>query len=98
MCPESIENLFTGEIIIIMKIVVACDKYKGSLSAVEVCNIIKSAIVDADKRMEVAIKPMADGGEGTVETMVESLRGKMVAVPVRGPLGKEVMAQYGIIG
>ncbi|MDD3777338.1 MAG: glycerate kinase [Actinomycetota bacterium] len=81
-----------------MKIVVACDKYKGSLSAVEVCNIIKSAIVDADKRMEVAIKPMADGGEGTVETMVESLGGKMVAVPVRGPLGKEVMAQYGIIG
>lgn len=81
-----------------MKIVVACDKYKGSLSAVEVCNIIKSAIVDADKRMEVAIKPMADGGEGTVETMVESLGGKMVAVPVRGPLDKEVMAQYGIIG
>lgn len=80
-----------------MKIVVACDKYKGSLSANEVCNIIAKSIKDIDNTIEVIVNPMADGGEGTVETLVESSNGKYVEVKVMGPLGEEITARFGII-
>ncbi|MDZ7839143.1 MAG: glycerate kinase [Actinomycetota bacterium] len=80
-----------------MKVVVACDKYKGNIGAMEICNIIKSAILDTDRKIEVVLRPMADGGEGTVETMVESRRGRYVTIPVKGPLGEDIQARFGII-
>jgi glycerate 2-kinase len=80
-----------------MKIVVACDKYKGSLSANEVCSIITGSIKDIDNTIEVISNPMADGGEGTVETLVESLRGRYVEMRVTGPLGDYIDSRFGII-
>ena len=80
-----------------IKILVASDKYKGSLPALEVCNIIKDTIKKIDKNIEAAVSPMADGGEGTVETLVESEKGRYVKLNVTGPLGKPVGAKFGII-
>ncbi|TET48693.1 MAG: glycerate kinase, partial [Actinomycetota bacterium] len=61
-----------------MKIVIASDKYKGSLSALEVCQIIGKVIKKIEPQVEVVMSPMADGGEGTVDNLVESLSGKFV--------------------
>ena len=72
-----------------MKIVIASDKYKGSLSALQVCTIIASTIKKLDPAIEAVISPMADGGEGTVDTLVESLNGEMVELEVTGPLGEK---------
>jgi len=80
-----------------IKILVASDKYKGSLPALEVCNIIKDTIKKIDKNIEAAVSPMADGGEGTVETLVESEKGRYVKLNVMGPLGEPVSAKFGII-
>jgi len=80
-----------------IKIIVACDKYKGNLSAFEVCNTIKNAILKVDGSIEVVINPMADGGEGTVETLVESFNGSFVNVKVKGPLNEDINARFGII-
>jgi glycerate kinase len=79
------------------KIVIACDKYKGNLSALEVCNIIKEAIVETGKDVEIVVSPIADGGEGTVDTLIESYRGMMFQIPVKNPLGNEINAKFGII-
>ena len=80
-----------------MKIVIACDKYKGSLSANQVCSIINDSIKDIDNTIEVIKNPMADGGEGTVETLVESQNGKYVEAVVMGPLGDDITAKFGML-
>jgi glycerate kinase len=79
------------------KIVIACDKYKGNLSALEVCNIIKEAIIQTGKDVEIVVNPIADGGEGTVDTLIESYRGMMIQIPVTNPLGNEINAKFGIL-
>ncbi len=79
------------------KIVVACDKYKGSLTAIQVCTIIKNAITDTTKDIEVIVNPMADGGEGIVSTLVESYRGRYIKFEVMGPTGKKVKSSFGLI-
>ena len=81
-----------------MKIVIASDKYKGSLSALEVCHVIGRTIKKLAPDIEVTLSPMADGGDGTVETLVESLEGKLVELKVKGPLGGPVKARFGMIG
>src|SRR5680860_835021 len=80
-----------------MKIVIACDKYKGSLSANEVCSIIAGSVKDIDNTIKVIINPMADGGEGTVETLVESFKGHYEELRVMGPLGDYINSRFGII-
>lgn len=80
-----------------MKVVVAIDSFKGSLSSAEAGNAAKDGIrraCDAD----VVVKPLADGGEGTTEALVEGLGGKYVYVLVTGPLGEKTNAKYGILG
>ena len=80
-----------------LRILVSSDKYKGSLSALEVCNTIKKSIMEIDGNVEVIVSPMADGGEGTVSTLVESQGGKYISLKVTGPLGKPVRARFGLI-
>jgi len=80
-----------------MKIVIASDKYKGSLSALEVCTIIGRTIKELDPEIAIEISPMADGGEGTVGTLVESLDGKIVEICATGPLGEKVRAELGMM-
>lgn len=79
-----------------MKFLIAMDSFKGSLSSVEAGNAVKRGIekvCDAS----IVVKPLADGGEGTTEALVEGLGGNYISIDVTGPLGKLVRARYGIL-
>jgi len=80
-----------------LKILIACDKYKGSLSASLVCRTIAEAIKDVDQSIYTEINPMADGGEGTLETLVESLGGRYIKAVVKDPLGKDIETKFGML-
>ena len=80
-----------------MKILIAIDSFKGSLSSKEAGKAIKTGILRVISDAEVLISPLADGGEGTVETLVEALGGRLETVRVKGPLFQEVEAHYGIL-
>lgn len=77
-----------------MKIVIAIDSFKGSLSSMEAGQAVKSAVLSLDDKAEVIVRPLADGGEGTVDAMREM--GRTETVSVSGPLGDRVEAQYAI--
>ena len=79
-----------------MKVVVAIDSLKGSLSSIEAGTAIKEGILRVTEA-EVVIKPLADGGEGTTEAFVEGFGGEYVSIAVTGPLGKQVTATYGYL-
>ena len=81
----------------IMKILIAIDSFKGSLSSKEAGEAIKSGILRVVPDADVVISPLADGGEGTVETLVDALGGSLETVRVKGPLFQEVEAHYGIL-
>ena len=80
-----------------MKILIAIDSFKGSLSSKEAGEAIKSGILRVVPDANVVISPLADGGEGTVETLVEALGGSLETVRVKGPLFQDVEAHYGIL-
>ena len=80
-----------------MKVVVAIDSFKGSLSSMEAGTAVAEGIYRADKEAEVTVRPLADGGEGTVEALTAGMNGKTEHVSVTGPLGNTVEASYGII-
>lgn len=81
-----------------MRIIVAPDSYKGSLSAVEAARIMADAIRTELPQAEVEVFPMADGGEGTVEAVLSGTGGRRVELSATGPLGSPVNTYYGIIG
>lgn len=81
-----------------MKIVIAPDSYKESLSALEVASAIEAGFREIYPDAEYIKLPVADGGEGTVEAMVAVTQGRMVEVAVTGPLGEPVQGFYGISG
>ena len=80
-----------------MKVVVAIDSFKGSLSSMEAGQAIAEGVKRVYQHAEVVIRPLADGGEGTVEALVEGMGGVFVTKEVTGPLGEKVGAVYGII-
>ena len=80
-----------------MKVVVAIDSFKGSLSSMEAGEAAKKGILKVVPEAEVIVRPLADGGEGTVEALVLGLGGKLETVKVTGPLGEKVNCVYGII-
>jgi len=81
-----------------MKIVIAPDSYKESLSALEVASAIEAGFREIFPEAEYVKIPVADGGEGTVEAMVAATQGNIVRLTVTGPLGKPVEAFYGLSG
>jgi len=81
-----------------MKIVVAPDSFKGSLTAIEVSDAIEKGIREVFPEAEIIKIPMADGGDGTVQCLVNATGGKILEEKVIGPLGNEVWAFYGILG
>jgi glycerate kinase len=81
-----------------MKIVIAPDSFKGSLPACEVSYNIEKGIRKVFESADIISIPMADGGEGTVRSLVDSTNGVIVNAKVRGPLLKEADAFYGILG
>lgn len=81
-----------------MKIVIAPDSYKESLSALEVASAIEAGFREIYPDAEYIKLPVADGGEGTVEAMVAATQGRVIEVEVTGPLGEPVSGFYGISG
>ncbi|GGP82231.1 glycerate kinase [Shewanella ulleungensis] len=81
-----------------MKIVIAPDSFKESLSALEVANAIEQGFKQIFPNAQYCKVPMADGGEGTVQAMVDATGGHIVERRVTGPLGTPVNAFYGILG
>lgn len=80
------------------KYVVAPDSFKESMTAKEVCDAMEKGIKKADSAAEVIKVPMADGGEGTVDSLVDATNSQRVIVEVTGPLGNKISAYYGILG
>ena len=81
-----------------MKIVIAPDSFKGSLTAKAVAEAIERGIKKIYEKAYTVKIPMADGGEGTVQSLVDGSRGEIIKVKVKGPLLNEVEAFYGILG
>lgn len=79
-----------------MKVVVAMDSFKGSLTSMEAGYAVKEGILKA-RDADVTVKPLADGGEGTTEALVQGLGGSLAEIEVTGPLGTSVNAKYGIL-
>ena len=80
-----------------MIITVAMDSFKGSLTSLEAGNAVRDGILSASSEHEVTVLPLADGGEGTLEALVEGLNGIYRTLDVTGPDGKQVTAKYGIV-
>lgn len=80
-----------------MNIVVAIDSFKGSLTSVEAGNAVKEAALKLNDKTEVFVRPLADGGEGTVEALSSGLGGNLIKATVKGPLFKPVNAEYCIL-
>lgn len=80
-----------------MKVTVAIDSLKGSLTSMEAGYAISEGITRVFPDAEVCVRPLADGGEGTVEALVKGMDGIYKKVKVTGPLGEKVDAAYGII-
>ena len=81
-----------------MKIVIAPDSYKGSLSAMEVGVTIKEVLALEIPGVQVHLIPMADGGEGTLDALLFSTSGRKVSTLAMGPLGEQIQTSYGILG
>lgn len=81
-----------------MKIVIAPDSFKESLTALAVASEIEAGFRDIYPHAEYRKLPMADGGEGTVQAMIDASGGKRIALRVTGPLGDQVSAFYGLMG
>ncbi|MBR5507148.1 MAG: glycerate kinase [Clostridia bacterium] len=80
-----------------MKVTIAIDSFKGSLSSMEAGRAVRDGISRVYEDSDIHIHPIADGGEGTVDAIVSSLGGEVRTVSVSGPLGENVDAFYGII-
>src|SRR5438477_6505262 len=81
-----------------MRILIAPDKFKGSLSAQEVSDNIALGVRDAISDAAIEIAPMADGGEGTADTICKARGGKWVTCSAHGPLGDPIEASYVWLG
>ena len=80
-----------------MKVVIAIDSFKGSMSSMEAGNAAKEGVLRAMPQAEVVVKPLADGGEGTTDALIEGMGGERVDIRVKGPYGESVDAHYGYI-
>lgn len=80
-----------------MKVIVAIDSLKGSISSLEAGEAIKSGVLKAISEAEVVVRPLADGGEGTVEALSLGMGGRLEEIEVTGPLGETVICTYGIV-
>lgn len=81
-----------------MKILIAPDSFKGSLSALEAAEAMAEGIKEWDSSLETVLLPAADGGEGTMVNLVEATGGTFQVHEVEDPLGRPVSARYGILG
>jgi glycerate kinase len=81
-----------------MRILIAPDSYKNALSALEVAKSLKSGLQKVFQDAEFEILPMADGGEGTVEALIDATQGDIITARVHDPLMRPVESSFGITG
>lgn len=81
-----------------MKIVIASDSYKGCLSSKQVASAVSVAVREKYPEAEILELAVADGGEGTVEALIDSFSGVIVNAEVSDPLGRKIIAGYGMAG
>ena len=81
-----------------MKIVIAVDSFKGCLSSSSIAEAVEEGILNVLPGCEIIKVPIADGGEGTVEALVDATRGKIITLPVHNPLMQPIRASYGMTG
>ncbi|MEK4758852.1 glycerate kinase [Viridibacillus sp. FSL E2-0187] len=81
-----------------MKIVVSPDSFKGSLTAIEAAKAMVAAIHEINPEIETVLLPVADGGEGTLEPLLEATNGHIISLQVQDPIGRLVEAEYGVLG
>lgn len=81
-----------------MKFILAPDSFKESMTAKEVCIAMEKGIKKVNPNIECIHVPMADGGEGTMQSLIDATGGEIYSLEVVGPLGHKVKAQYGILG
>lgn len=81
-----------------MKFVLAPDSFKESMTAKKAALAMEKGVKAVFPDAECVIVPMADGGEGTVESLISMTNGEMIKTEVLGPLGESVMAEYGLLG
>ena len=81
-----------------MKIVIAPDSFKGSLTALQVAEAIEVGLRRVFPDAAIEKIPMADGGEGTVQSLVDATGGQILTAQVLDPLGNSINAQYGVLG
>ncbi|WP_295558765.1 glycerate kinase [uncultured Hyphomicrobium sp.] len=81
-----------------MKIVIAPDSFKENLTSLEVASELETGLRRVWPNAEYIKVPMADGGEGTVQSLVDATGGRIVKCAVTGPLGQKVLASYGLLG
>ncbi|WP_432363317.1 glycerate kinase [Sporosarcina sp. UB5] len=81
-----------------MKVILAPDSFKGSLTAIEAAEAMAAGVRDVNPDIQTVLLPAADGGEGTMRSLVDATKGKYVSVTVEDPLGRPICATYGILG
>jgi glycerate kinase len=81
-----------------MKILVAPNAFKEALSAKEAAEAIQGGLLRALPESNIIILPIADGGDGTIEVLVEATKGRLIQAEVTGPLGEKRLADFGILG
>lgn len=81
-----------------MKVLVALDSFKGSISSIEGGKAVVEGILPVFPDADIVTLPLADGGEGTVNALVHATNGRYIMIPVTGPLNENVIATYGILG
>lgn len=79
------------------RVLIAPDSFKGTMTATEVCRVIRKAFLQVNPRLDVCCLPMADGGEGTVDAFLAALGGERRIARVHGPLFAALDAQFGIL-
>ena len=79
-----------------MKVVIAIDSFKGSITSIQAGNCAAEGVKRVYPNAETIVLPIADGGEGTVEALVNGLGGRIEKVKVKNPLGEEIVAEYGV--
>ncbi|MCX8130451.1 MAG: glycerate kinase [Clostridia bacterium] len=80
-----------------MRVLIAMDSFKGSLTSFEAADAVEKGLKRVFKNASVEKVAVADGGEGTVDALVQSLDGEFVSIEVSDPLGNKVQARYGIV-
>ena len=80
-----------------MNVLIAIDSFKGSLSSLQAGTAVRETILRLDHRADITVKPLADGGEGTVEALAQGANGEMIELTVTGPLLTPVAARYCIL-